>query len=118
MDAATTGTATNSPDYYRITVEYAMRLTNSGEFVHAAPWSVRSQGYANVSHGCVGMSLANAQWLFGESSIGDVVAVTGTPNPQDLGNGITVWNEPWPQWLSRSATGPHLTVPPAPLVVS
>ena len=118
MDAATTGTASNSPEYYRITVQYAMRLTNSGEFVHAAPWSVRSQGYANVSHGCVGMSLENAQWLFDESSIGDVVEVTGTPNPQDLGNGITVWNEAWPQWLSRSATGAHLTVPPAPLVVS
>ncbi len=37
-----------------------MRLTYSGEFIHAAPWSVGSQGSANVSHGCTGMSTANA----------------------------------------------------------
>ena len=41
-----------------------MRETNSGEFLHAAPWSVGSQGNANVSHGCTGMSTANAQWLY------------------------------------------------------
>ena len=28
-------------------------ISNSGEFVHAAPWSTGSQGSANVSHGCV-----------------------------------------------------------------
>lgn len=116
MDAATTGTASDSPEYYRLNVEYAMRLTNSGEFVHAAPWSVRSQGFANVSHGCVGMSLENAAWLFDQSSIGDVVTVVGTDNPQNLGNGITVWNQTWDEWLAGSATGAHLTQTPAPLV--
>src|SRR3546814_4973900 len=39
---------------------WAMRLTYSGEFIHAAPWSVGSQGSANVSHGCTGMSTENA----------------------------------------------------------
>ena len=53
------------PDAYDIDdVEYAMRVTYSGEFLHAAPWSVGSQGYANVSHGCTGMSTANAAWLY------------------------------------------------------
>ena len=107
MDAATTGTPTDSNEYYRLKVEYAMRLTNSGEFLHAAPWSVGSQGFANVSHGCVGMSLSNAAWLFDESEIGDVVEITGTDNAQDLGNGITVWNVDWPTWLANSATGWH-----------
>ncbi len=54
MDAATGGTSENDPEYYRLDVNWAMRITNSGEFVHAAPWSVGSQGYANVSHGCIG----------------------------------------------------------------
>ena len=50
-----------------------MRVTWSGEFVHAAPWSTGDQGRANVSHGCVGMSMSNAIWLFNQSTIGDVV---------------------------------------------
>ena len=110
MDAATGGTEESDPEYYRLEVEYAMRVTYSGEFLHAAPWSVGSQGYANVSHGCVGMSTANAQWLYDQTNIGDVVEVTGTSNPQNLGNGITVWNEDWQEWLDDSTTGPVMTV--------
>lgn len=116
MDAATGGTEESDPEYYRIEVEYAMRVTYSGEFLHAAPWSVGSQGSANVSHGCVGMSTANAQWLYDMSRVGDVVEVTGTSNPQNLGNGITVWNEGWKQWLADSTGGPVMTMvaPPVP----
>lgn len=110
MDAATGGTDRGDPEYYRLTVEYAMRVTYSGEFVHAAPWSVGSQGRANVSHGCIGMSTSNAQWLYDQTLVGDVVEVTGTSSAQNLGNGITVWNESWPQWLARSATGSVSTV--------
>ena len=111
MDAATTGIGTGDAEYYRLNVEYALRVTNSGEFVHAAPWSAGSHGRANVSHGCIGMSTTNAGWLWEQSSIGDVVEVTGTGREQDLGNGITVWNEDWAQWLSRSATGAVSTQP-------
>lgn len=105
MDAATGGTDRSDPEYYRIQVRHAMRITSSGEFLHGAPWSVGSQGRANVSHGCVGMSSSNAQWLFEQSSLGDVVEITGTGVPQNLGNGVTVWTEAWSQWLSNSATG-------------
>lgn len=110
MDAASGGTSRSDPDYYRVLAEYAMRITPSGEFLHAAPWSVGSQGRANVSHGCVGMSTSNAAWLYDLSMVGDVVEVTGTPRDQDLGNGITIWNESWDQWLAGSATGPVWTV--------
>jgi lipoprotein-anchoring transpeptidase ErfK/SrfK len=109
MDAASGGTSRTSPDYYRVLAEYAMRITPSGEFLHAAPWSVGWQGRANVSHGCVGMSTSNAQWLYDQTMVGDVVEVTGTPRQQDLGNGITIWNETWEQWLGSSATGPVWT---------
>ena len=65
MDSETIGIPNDSPDGYNIdNVQWAMRVTYSGEFVHAAPWSVGSQGYANVSHGCTGMSTANADWLY------------------------------------------------------
>lgn len=110
MDAATGGTEESDPEYYRIEVEYAMRVTYTGEFVHAAPWSVGSQGYANVSHGCIGMSTSNAQWLYDQTNVGDVVEVTGTSNPQNLGNGITIWNETWDEWLAGSKNGTVTTV--------
>jgi lipoprotein-anchoring transpeptidase ErfK/SrfK len=109
MDAATGGTAEGDPEYYRVEAEYAMRVTYSGEFVHAAPWSTGSQGSANVSHGCIGMSTANAAWLYDLSSVGDVVEVTGTSAQQNLGNGITVWNEAWEDWLAGSTVGPVTT---------
>lgn len=109
MDAATGGTSRNDPEYYRLLVEYAMRVTDSGEFVHAAPWSVGYQGRANVSHGCIGMSTDNARWLYEQTLVGDVVEVRGTGREQDLGNGITLWNESWAEWLTRSANGPVMT---------
>ena len=110
MDAATGGTDTSDPEYYRVTAEYAMRLNYTGEFVHAAPWSVGSQGRANVSHGCVGMSTANAEWWWSQNNIGDVVIVENTPRTQAHdNNGITVWNDTWENWLSRSATGAKMT---------
>jgi len=105
MDAASGGTSRGDPEYYRVLAEYAMRITPSGEFLHAAPWSVGSQGRANVSHGCVGMSVSNAAWLYERSMVGDVVEVTGTPREQNLGNGITIWNESWDEWIAGSASG-------------
>lgn len=112
MDAATGGTSTSDPEYYRVTAEYAMRLNYTGEFVHAAPWSVGSQGSANVSHGCVGMSTSNAQWWWNVNNVGDVVVVENTSRGQSHdGNGITVWNEPWTEWLEGSASGAQFTKP-------
>ena len=111
MDAATTGTPVGSSEYYRLTVDYSMRLTDSGEFIHAAPWSVGSQGRSSVSHGCIGMSTGNAAALYSMARPGDVVIVTNTGRPTTLGNGITVWNESWSQWLANSATGAQIVGP-------
>jgi lipoprotein-anchoring transpeptidase ErfK/SrfK len=103
MDAATGGTSTTDPEYYRLEVEYAMRVTNSGEFLHAAPWSVSHQGHSNVSHGCTGMSTSNAAWLYANSRPGDVVVYTGNDRKIEGGNGITVWNVSWSRWQKFSA---------------
>jgi lipoprotein-anchoring transpeptidase ErfK/SrfK len=103
MDAATTGVDSTDPDYYVVDVKYAMRVTNTGEFVHAAPWSVGSQGNDNVSHGCTGMSTENARWLFEISRRGDVVEYVNSDRPLEPGNGITDWNVPWDQWMQGSA---------------
>jgi lipoprotein-anchoring transpeptidase ErfK/SrfK len=93
-------------DAYNIKgVQWAMRLTYSGEFIHAAPWSVSSQGVANVSHGCTGMSTENAAWLYAMSRRGDVVEYTGTDKPMTLTNGYGDWNESFKQYEQGSALG-------------
>lgn len=103
MDATTIGISKSDPEYYRLEVPYAMRITWSGEFVHAAPWQGSNQGRANVSHGCVGMSMSNAIWLFNLSTVGDIVKVVGSPRPLEPGNGYTDWNVSWSDWLAGSA---------------
>ncbi|MBK7624512.1 MAG: L,D-transpeptidase family protein [Kineosporiaceae bacterium] len=95
MDAATLGKDKSDPEYYNLLVNWALRLTYSGEFLHAAPWSVGSQGRANVSHGCTGMNTANARWLYDNSLVGDVVVYTGSSRALEWGNGYTEWNMPF-----------------------
>jgi lipoprotein-anchoring transpeptidase ErfK/SrfK len=91
-------------DAYNIKgVQWAMRVTYSGEFIHAAPWSVGSQGHANVSHGCTGMSTADADWLYHMTLRGDVVQYTGTDRQMEPGNGYGDWNIPWNEYKQGSA---------------
>jgi len=96
MDSATVGIPAGSPDAYKLTVHWNVRISNSGEFVHAAPWSVGSQGRRNVSHGCVNLSPAEATWFFNYSQLGDVVEVKGTPVQLEATNGFGDWNVTFP----------------------
>ncbi|WP_424636463.1 Ig-like domain-containing protein [Embleya sp. AB8] len=108
MDGTTVGISANSSDAYRLDVYWATRVTWSGEFLHAAPWSVGSQGNANVSHGCVGMSTDNAKWFYDQVKLGDVVMVVNTGDPKSMeptGNGYGEWNLSWSDWLAKSTTG-------------
>ena len=103
MNSATVG-ITGAGSYDEL-VPYAMRMTWSGEYIHGAPWSEWAQGSTDVSHGCVNISLANAEWLFGTSLVGDVVETTGTGRAMEWdGNGTGgVWNMPWNNWRAGSA---------------
>jgi lipoprotein-anchoring transpeptidase ErfK/SrfK len=75
MDSRTIGIPLSSPEGYKIVASYAVRITGSGVYVHSAPWSVDSQGHANVSHGCINLSPDNAAWYFNNVSVGDPVDV-------------------------------------------
>jgi lipoprotein-anchoring transpeptidase ErfK/SrfK len=98
MDSTTYGLALDAGGY-RTPVKFATRISNGGEFVHAAPWSVAQQGRENVSHGCVNLSPANAQWFYGISQPGDIVQVTGTPvHLSGRDTDIPDWSIPWSQW--------------------
>jgi lipoprotein-anchoring transpeptidase ErfK/SrfK len=75
MDSRTIGIPLSSPEGYKITASFAVRVTWSGVYVHSAPWSVDSQGYANVSHGCINLSPDNAAWYFDTVHVGDPINV-------------------------------------------
>jgi lipoprotein-anchoring transpeptidase ErfK/SrfK len=75
MDSRTIGIPLNDPEGYRLTVADAVRVTWGGVYVHSAPWSVASQGNANVSHGCINLSPDNANWYYNTVNIGDPIIV-------------------------------------------
>jgi hypothetical protein len=101
MDSATVGIPRGSPGYYNETVYWDVRISNGGEFVHAAPWSVADQGHVNVSHGCVNLSPANAQWFYNWSLRGDVIDVyDGVRPPSSTDPGTADWNMSWQKWLA------------------
>jgi lipoprotein-anchoring transpeptidase ErfK/SrfK len=89
-------------------VPHAMRLSNSGTFIHGNYWaSSDTFGSANVSHGCVGLrdqrgagdSGTPAAWFFNGSLIGDVVVVKNSHDKQIApDNGLNGWNMPWAEW--------------------
>jgi lipoprotein-anchoring transpeptidase ErfK/SrfK len=104
MDSSTYGVPSNSPNGYRTEVDWATQISYSGIYVHAAPWSVGSQGSSNVSHGCVNVSSSNGEWFYDNSKRGDIVEITNTvgsvlPGTEGLGD----WNIPWSQWKTGNA---------------
>ncbi|KOV70971.1 L,D-transpeptidase [Streptomyces sp. MMG1121] len=105
MRGTTIGIAAGTSDSYDLLVYWATRVTWSGEYVHAAPWSVGSQGSANVSHGCTGMSTANAEWFFDTVRDGDIVKVVNSNGAEmePFGNGFGDWNVDWKKWRKGTA---------------
>ncbi len=83
MDSSTVGIPVDDPDGYRLTVDYALRFSDHGLYVHSAPWAVKSMGLENVSHGCISLSPADAEWYFDAVRVGDPVIVQeGVPSEE------------------------------------
>ena len=91
MDSSTYGVPVNSDDGYKVRVQDAVRIDNSGNFVHSAPWSVGSQGETNVSHGCINLSPANAQWFFDNFGSGDPVVIKNSKGIYNQNDGAQDW---------------------------
>ncbi len=94
MDSSTYGVPVDdeSGEGYKIKVQDAVRIDNSGIFVHSAPWSVGSQGESNVSHGCINLSPANAQWFYDNFGSGDAVVIKNTDGGlYDQPDGASDW---------------------------
>ncbi|MEU8676754.1 Ig-like domain-containing protein [Streptomyces sp. NPDC048560] len=115
MRGTSIGIAEGSSESYDLPVYYATRVTWSGEYVHAAPWSTGSQGNANVSHGCTGMSMDNAEWFYETVRQGDIVKVVGSIGDMmtPFDNGFGDWNLSWEKWQEGSAL--HEGAPDSPV---
>ncbi|MET7613759.1 L,D-transpeptidase [Streptomyces seoulensis] len=91
-------------------VPHAMKLTDSGTFLHGNYWSPESPGEVNVSHGCVGLRDVKgggadtpAGWFFDRSLVGDVIEVTNSKDKTvSPDNGLSGWNMAWKQWKAGS----------------
>jgi lipoprotein-anchoring transpeptidase ErfK/SrfK len=91
-------------------VPHAMRLTNSGTFIHGNYWAVPSVfGSSNTSHGCVGLHDVRgagdpstpAAWFYDHSLVGDVVQVVNSKDKTvQWYNGLNGWNLSWADWTA------------------
>lgn len=75
MDSSSVGVPITATDGYLMDVDYGVRITRRGIFVHSAPWAVPSIGFDNVSHGCISLIPAAAEWYFNTVTVGDPVIV-------------------------------------------
>jgi lipoprotein-anchoring transpeptidase ErfK/SrfK len=93
MDSSTFGIPVNSPMGYKVNVQDAVRLSNTGIFVHSAPWSVADQGKRNVSHGCINISPENAKWFKATFNSGDPVIVKNSTGLYNQNDGYDDWQK-------------------------
>lgn len=96
-----------APDFYDEKEYWATRVTASGTFLHAAGWDGQL-GVANVSHGCIHLSDANAKKFYDHAVVGDVVIVTHSGRgPQERittqDPGLYDWNLSKAKWKAGSA---------------
>ena len=118
MISSSVGIPVNSPDGYDEIVYWDVHISDSGEYVHAAPWSVGAQGNSNVSHGCINVSPTDAEQFFNFSRVGDIVYVVGGPRPPVPGDhGVMDWSTPWESFTPVAvsqlpAPPPAATTPP------
>jgi lipoprotein-anchoring transpeptidase ErfK/SrfK len=102
----------SGPGYHHVPVNWSVRFTWSGDYYHSAPWSLGSQGFANVSHGCVNLSPTHAEWYYQHELEGSPITITGSPVAGQWGDGYTDWFWTFKQVLAHSAT--HMAVKAGP----
>jgi lipoprotein-anchoring transpeptidase ErfK/SrfK len=103
MNSESYGLPSDASLGYDEKIPLAVRVSNSGIFVHAAPWSVADQGRRNVSHGCVNLSPEAGRWFYDNFSYGDIVNIHNTSTKLEPTDGFGDWNIPWEEWVKGSA---------------
>lgn len=104
MSSSTWGLPASSPDSYtNFPAYWSTRISNGGEFVHANDGTASSQGYANVTHGCVNLTTERAKWFFDHFDHGDIVTIIGGSPELPEWDGYGDWNVPWDKYVQGSA---------------
>jgi lipoprotein-anchoring transpeptidase ErfK/SrfK len=99
--ASSIGLKPDDPAYYGdVDVEYTIRLTLSGAYIHQALESAYPFiGNTNVSHGCIGFAPDGAAWVFDNMGTGDVVQIVNTEGDYAAhDDGFGDWNIPWSEY--------------------
>jgi lipoprotein-anchoring transpeptidase ErfK/SrfK len=89
--------------YYDVLIGYAVRVSNSGEYLHQTAGEYYCLGRANCSHGCVRQPANDARWFYRTVQPGDVVDITGSRRKLSWDNGWSFWQMPWKTWKKGSA---------------
>jgi lipoprotein-anchoring transpeptidase ErfK/SrfK len=93
---------------YDLLVPWSVRVTNSGEYVHAASWNTGNIGSRNTSHGCTNLDVGDADWFYRFSRIGDVVSYPDASGPtMPSWDGWGWWNLSWSQWSQGGLLRTH-----------
>ncbi|MEY9943884.1 Ig-like domain-containing protein [Kitasatospora sp. GAS1066B] len=91
---------------YDVYEPHALKITDSGSYVHGNPKAVEFAGKANISHGCIGLPDTDsgddgsvAGKFYADALIGDVVIVKNSVGGQvQPDNGLGGWNVSWANW--------------------
>jgi lipoprotein-anchoring transpeptidase ErfK/SrfK len=93
-----------SPNYYVSDIKLAIRISNSGEFVHLRDWYVSYMGTQyHRSHGCVNVGVPYINWIWENFGSGDIVNVLNTGKTLNVRDGLGDWIMPWDQWVKGGA---------------
>jgi lipoprotein-anchoring transpeptidase ErfK/SrfK len=99
---------TTPGDEYNLLVPWSVRLTNSGEFIHAASWNGGNIGLRSTSNGCTNLNTTAAEHFYDFAHIGDVATYTGTGGgPMPVWDGYGDWNLTWAQWQQGGLLTPR-----------
>lgn len=98
---------------YKEIIPFAVRISNSGEYVHSMAARVWAMGRLNLSHGCVNAPPEFAQWFYNNFQRGDVVDITGTKRRVEWNNGWSYYEMPWKQWVKGGALDREISTGPA-----
>lgn len=105
MVSSTVGIPVHSSAGYDEYVYNDVHISDSGEYVHDAPWSTYAQGSENVSHGCINLGPNDSKTFYNFSNVGDVIEVVGGSRAPDPGDhGVMDWTLDWSQWTPATVT--------------
>jgi len=95
---------TTPGDEYGLQVPWSVRLTNSGEFIHAASWNGGNIGQRSTSNGCTNLNVDAAQQYLNFAKISDVAVYVNTRGAPCRSGTVTAnGTSPWTQWKSSGS---------------